>query len=89
MRECVHARARAYVRACVRVSVVSVTVKHPVLPPSAVDRRSRNPLYYLFFYLVLIRMPYESYGKLRFRFPSCMCDIFRALINSPSLLTTK
>ena len=32
---------------CVCVCVVSVIVKRPVLPPSAVDGRSRNPLYYL------------------------------------------
>ena len=38
-RECVHARSRA------RVSVISVIVKRPVLPPCAVDGRSRNPLY--------------------------------------------
>ena len=31
---------------CVRVSVVTVIVKHPVLPPCTVDGRSRNPLYY-------------------------------------------
>ena len=31
---------------CVRVCVVSVIVKRPVLPPSVVDGRSRNPLYY-------------------------------------------
>ena len=38
----------ACVRACVCVCVcvVSVIVKRPVLPPSVVDGRSRNPLYY-------------------------------------------
>ena len=30
---------------CVRACVVSATVKRPVLPPSVVDGRSRNPLY--------------------------------------------
>ena len=32
---------------CVCVCVVSVIVKRPVLPPSVVDERSRNPLYYI------------------------------------------
>ena len=31
---------------CVHGCVVSVIVKHPVLPPSVVDGCSRNPLYY-------------------------------------------
>ena len=31
------------------VCVVSVIVKRPVLPPSAVDGRSRNPLYYYYY----------------------------------------
>ena len=30
------------------MSVVSVIVKHPVLPPCAADGRSRNPLYYYY-----------------------------------------
>ena len=38
------ARVRVYVIVC--VCVVSVIVKRPVLPPCAVDRRSRNPVYY-------------------------------------------
>ena len=52
VRACVHARVcvcmcvRACVRAC--VCVVSVIVKRPVLPPSVVDGRSRNPLYYYY-----------------------------------------
>ena len=33
---------------CACMCVVSVIVKHPVLPPCAVDGRSRNPLYYYF-----------------------------------------
>ena len=37
---------------CVCVSVVSVIVKHPVLPPCAEDGRSRNPLYYDFFFFI-------------------------------------
>ena len=37
-------RARARARVC----VVSVIVKRPVLPPCAVDGRSRNPLYYYY-----------------------------------------
>ena len=43
--------ARVCVRACVRVCVcvVSVIVKRPVLPPSVVDGRSRNPLYYYYY----------------------------------------
>ena len=47
MRECVRAcvRVRACVYVCVYVCVVSVIVKRPVLPPCAVDGRSRNPLY--------------------------------------------
>ena len=35
---------------CVCVCVVSVIVKRPVLPPSVVDGRSRNPLYYYYFH---------------------------------------
>ena len=34
---------------CVCVCVVSVIVKRPVLTPSLVDRRSRNPLYYYYY----------------------------------------
>ena len=34
---------------CVCVCVVSVIVKRPVLPPSVVDGRSRNPLYYNYY----------------------------------------
>ena len=51
---CVCVRARTRVRACVRVCVcvVSVIVKRPMLPPSVVDGRSRNPLYY---YLLLMK----------------------------------
>ena len=37
------------VHAC--VCVVSVIVKHPVLPPSVIDGHSRNPLYYYFLVL--------------------------------------
>ena len=50
---CERARLRACVRTyvcvcvCVCVCVVSVIVKRPVLPPSVVDGRSRNPLYYI------------------------------------------
>ena len=36
------------VRVSVHVCVVSVIVKCPVLPPSVVDGRSRNPLYYYY-----------------------------------------
>ena len=46
---CVRARLRACVRACVCVCVVSVIVKRPVLPPSVVEGRSRNPLYYYYY----------------------------------------
>ena len=54
---CVRVRARARARACMRscvrvcvcVCVVSVIVKRPVLPPSVVDGRSRNPLYYYYY----------------------------------------
>ena len=35
---------------CVCVCVVSVIVKHPVLPPSVVDGLSRNPLNYYYYY---------------------------------------
>ena len=34
---------------CVCVCVVSVIVKRPVLPPSVVDGRYRNPLYYYYY----------------------------------------
>ena len=34
---------------CVCVCVVSVIIKHPVLPPCVVDGRSRNPLYYYYY----------------------------------------
>ena len=53
---CVCVCARARVRACVHVCVcvcvcvVSVIVKRPVLPPSVVDGRSRNPLYYYYYW---------------------------------------
>ena len=49
---CVRARACVHVcvRACVCVCVVSVIVKRPVLPPSVVDGRSRNPLYYYYYF---------------------------------------
>ena len=40
---------------CVRVCVVSVIVKRPVLPPCVVDGRSRNPLYYSYSYLRMRR----------------------------------
>ena len=48
---CAHARVRAcvHVCVCVCVCVVSVIVKRPVLPPSVVDGRSRNPLYYYYY----------------------------------------
>ena len=36
---------------CVCVCVVSVIVKRPVLPPCAVDGRSRYPLYYYYYYI--------------------------------------
>ena len=38
---------------CECVSVVSVIVKHPVLPPCVVDGRCRNPLYYYCYYWIL------------------------------------
>ena len=49
---CVRARERESVCVCVCVSVcvVSVFVKRPVLPPCAVDGRSRNSLYYNYYY---------------------------------------
>ena len=50
---CVRVRARARARVCVCVCVVSVIVKRPVLPPSVVDGRSRNPLYYYDVYIFL------------------------------------
>ena len=46
-------------RAC--VCVVSVIVKRPVLPPSVVDGRSRNPLYYYYYYILLF---YKSFCRL-------------------------
>ena len=39
---------------CVCVCVVSVVVKRPVLPPSVVDGRSRNPLYYYYYIIMII-----------------------------------
>ena len=42
---CVCVRACAHMHVC----VVSVIVKRPVLPPSVVDGRSRNPLYYYYY----------------------------------------
>ena len=36
---------------CVCVCTVSVIVKRPMLPPCAVDGRSRNPLYYCYYLL--------------------------------------
>ena len=43
---------------CMCVSVVSVIVKHPVLPPCAVDGRSRNLYYYYYVYLWSCRSPF-------------------------------
>ena len=40
-------------RACMCMCVVSVIVKHPVLPPCVVEGCSRNPLYYYYYYLQL------------------------------------
>ena len=37
---------------CVCMSVVSVIVKRPVLPPCVVDGRSRNPLYYYYYSVI-------------------------------------
>ena len=52
MRACVCVCVCVCVSVClsvsVSVSIVSVIVKRPVLPPCAVDRRSRNPLYYYY-----------------------------------------
>ena len=40
---------------CVCVCVVNVIVKCPVLPPCAVDGRSRNPLYcYYYYYMEVV-----------------------------------
>ena len=50
---CVCARVRACVHVCVWGGRVSVIVKHPVLPRSVVDGRSRNPLYYYYYINVL------------------------------------
>ena len=36
-----------FVRVC--VSIVSVIVERPVLPPCVVDGHSRNPLYYYYY----------------------------------------
>ena len=36
------------------MSVISVIVKHPVLPPCAVDGRSTNPLYYYYYYYTIL-----------------------------------
>ena len=41
---------------CVCVCVVSVIAKRPVVPPSVVDGRSRNPLYY--YYTTAVNLPY-------------------------------
>ena len=45
---------RACVCVCVYVCVVSVIVKRPVLPPSVVEGRARNPLYYYYYYSVYV-----------------------------------
>ena len=50
---------RACVCACVCVCVVSVIVKRPVLPPSVVDGRSRNPLYY-YYYSRITSKPFST-----------------------------
>ena len=52
MRACV--RACVCVCVCVCLCVVSVIVKRPVLPPSVVDGRSRNPLFY--YYCITIKV---------------------------------
>ena len=49
---CTRVRACARARTCVCVCVI---VKRPVLPPSVVDGRSRNPLYY--YYYIIARNP--------------------------------
>ena len=48
-RVCVCERECVCERKSVHVCVVSVIVKRPVLPPSAVDGCYRNPLYYYYF----------------------------------------
>ena len=47
---CACTRTRTRAHACVHVCVISVIVKCPVLPPSVVDGRSRNPLHYYYYY---------------------------------------
>ena len=59
---CVCVCVFACVCVCVCVCVVSVIVKRPVLPPSVVDGRSRNPLYYYYCYYYYYY--YSCSGKL-------------------------
>ena len=54
---CVCVCACVYVCVCVCVCVVSVIVKLPVLPPCVVDGRSRNPLYYNYYYHTVVTQP--------------------------------
>ena len=51
---CVRACVRVCVCVCVCVCVVSVIVKRPVLPPSVVDGRSRNPLIYIYTIIMIM-----------------------------------
>ena len=53
---CMHACVCACLCAC--VSVVIVIVKHPVLPPCAVGRHSRNLYYYYYVYIWSCRSPF-------------------------------
>ena len=55
---------------CVRVCVVSVIVKHPVLPPCVIDGHSRNPLYYYYFAPVYSVTSFEAIGCI-----CCICNL--------------
>ena len=60
---------------CVCVCVVSVVVKRPVLPPCAVDGRSRNPLLriiIIIFYLKEVRT--RSCGNFRIFDANTLCS---------------
>ena len=73
---------------CVRVCVVSVTVKRPVLPPN--DGRSRNLLYYYYYYYMSQSSQKMVLGTSRLGTPgtaSMKCT--KPLVTPTSGLTTR
>ena len=57
---------------CVCVSVASVIVKCPVLPPRAVDGHSTNPLYYYYYYIICSCCFLHTFYKLQLFYKKAM-----------------